>query len=120
ACLMYSISLPIGRGIARRMLAKWSWWGFPTLVCGHDATAVEVYEWLSNNRRVGLRPVGLIVDREDLEADDEPWYAGEWSSVPEVARAKGVYWAVVVPQEGTPSALAMSDVDNLSSLPHIH
>ena len=31
-----------------------------------------------------------------------------------------MYWAVVVPQEGTSSALAMSDVDNLSSLPHIH
>ena len=120
ACLMYSILLPIGRGIARRALAKWSWWGFPTLVCGHDATAVKVYDWLSNNRRLGLRPVGVIVDREDLEVDDEPWYAGPWSAAPEVARQKGVYWAVVVPLEGTPSALGMSDVDNLSSLPHIH
>jgi hypothetical protein len=86
---MYLISLPICRGVLRRALAKQSWWGFPTLVCGNDDSVVKVYHWLSSNRRLGVRPVGVIAEREELEIDgDEPWYAGSWSKTSEIAVEK--------------------------------
>src|SRR3990172_5423142 len=85
---MYMISLPICRGTLRRILAERSWWGFPTLVCGNDSSVVKVYDWLLSNRRLGLRPVGVIAGRKELEIDgDEPWYAGPWSEAREIAAA---------------------------------
>lgn len=121
AYLLYLICLPICRSTLRRALAKWTWWGFPTFVCGYDATVVDVYNWLSNNRRLGLRPVGVIADRDALELDgDENWYAGPWSEARELAEQKGVYWAVVVPPDGSTTELAVSITAHLNSLPHIH
>ncbi|HEY4232488.1 MAG TPA: undecaprenyl-phosphate galactose phosphotransferase WbaP [Lacipirellulaceae bacterium] len=121
ACVMCLIAMPIGRGVVRRILAKTSWWGFPTLVCGHNANVVNVQEWLANNRRLGLRPVGVIADRGDFEIDgDEPWYAGAWSAATEIAKKKGVYWSVVVPSEGDAPALFAAITQYLNTLPHIH
>jgi len=115
------VSLPLCRGWARRWLAKWSWWGFPTLVCGDDSVAVTLHDWLATNRRLGLRPVGVIADPSAMEIDtDEPWYAGTWSEAGKIAKRTGAYWAVVVPPEGGSTAIASSITDHLSTIPHIH
>lgn len=115
------ITLPICRGTTRRILAKCSWWGFPTLVCGDDAVAVKVYHWLMENQRLGLRPVGVIADADAVNAAaDESWYAGSWADAREVARQRGVYWAVVVPPEGTTATIASTVTEYLSTIPHIH
>lgn len=109
------------RGFARRILARCSWWGFPTLVCGDDAVAVKVYHWLAANPRIGLRPVGVIADPHVLDAQtDEPWYAGPWSAAREVAQERGAYWAIVVPPEGTSTTIATTITEHLSTMPHIH
>jgi len=118
---LYLISLPICRSALRRLLANWNWWGFPTLVCGNDATVVQVYDWLASNRRLGLKPVGVIADRHELELDgDESWYAGPWSTTREVAEARGAYWAVVVPPEGAATIMSDAIAEHLTTLPHIH
>jgi Undecaprenyl-phosphate galactose phosphotransferase WbaP len=121
AYAMYLVALPIFRGTLRRLLANQTWWGFPTLVCGTDAATVKVYQWLANNRRLGLKPVGVIADREALGLQgDEVWYAGNWSETREIAETRGIFWAVVVPPEAGPSALATSIAEYLTALPHIH
>ncbi|MEX2308339.1 MAG: undecaprenyl-phosphate galactose phosphotransferase WbaP [Pirellulales bacterium] len=113
--------LPASRSAIRSILAKWRWWGFPTLVCGNDSAAVQVYDWLANNKRLGLRPVGVIADREELEIEgDESWYAGSWSEANEVAKQKGAYWAVVVPPAGASAAFWVVITNHLSTIPHIH
>jgi Undecaprenyl-phosphate galactose phosphotransferase WbaP len=120
---LYLVSLPIGRGVLRRVLAKQSWWGFPTLVCGSDPSVIRVYHWLTRNHRLGLRPVGVIANWEDLGSmvnGDEPWYAGAWSGTREVAVAKGAYWAVVVPPAGGLPAVAEPVAAYLTAMPHIH
>jgi Undecaprenyl-phosphate galactose phosphotransferase WbaP len=82
---------------------------------------VKVYEWLSGNRRLGLRPIGVIVDSADLPVDgDEPWYAGPWSSIRGVAAKRHVYWAVAVPPKESGGVLSMSAMENLSTIPQIH
>jgi Undecaprenyl-phosphate galactose phosphotransferase WbaP len=118
---LYLVLLPICRGTVRRFVANRSWWGFPTFICGSDASAARVYQWLSNNRRLGLRPVGVIGEPGELGArGDEPWYAGNWTQTRELAEQKGVYWAVVVPPEGGPAALMTAIAEHLTAIPQIH
>ena len=59
ACVFF---MPLMRLRLRQALGRTSWWGFPTLVCGHDAAVVSVYQWLSENRRLGLRPLGVVAE----------------------------------------------------------
>src|SRR4029077_9043469 len=67
--------MPIFRSRLRRILSKTNWWGFPTLVCGDDSAVLSVYQWLCDNRRLGLRPIGIITDPHGLEVDeDSPGY----------------------------------------------
>ena len=118
---LYLVSLPICRGTLRRLLAKQAWWGFPTFVCGTDEAAIRVHDWLANNRRLGLRPVGVIADRKHLGIDGEQsWYAGSWAQTYGLAEQKGVYWAVVVPSDAGPAAMSALIAKHLTALPHIH
>lgn len=115
------VALPICRGTLRNLLAKTSWWGFPTLVCGSDATAVKAYKWLANNRRLGMIPVGVIGDARavDLHSSD-PAYAGNWSDARQAAEARRAYWAVVVPCRSGSTAPAELIAEYLSAAPHIY
>jgi Undecaprenyl-phosphate galactose phosphotransferase WbaP len=118
---MYLVALPICRGTLRSFLARRSWWGFPTLVCGNDATAVKAYKWLSNNRRLGLIPVGVIGDKCDLDVDgDESWYAGSWEQAREAAEDRKAFWAVVVPSRYGSGAAADLTAGQLTAVPHVY
>jgi Undecaprenyl-phosphate galactose phosphotransferase WbaP len=88
---------PIVRSMTRKTLAKYSWWGFPTLVCGDDAAAFSVDQWLHDNRRLGLRPVGVIADPTVLELEkNSPRYLGTWQEARQLAEERNAFWAVVV------------------------
>lgn len=89
--------MPMVRKWLRLALGRTSWWGFPTLVCGHDAAVVSVYQWLCDHRRLGLRPVGVIANPHVLELDkDTPGYGGDWTEARAVAERSNAYWAVLV------------------------
>ncbi len=121
ALLFCGVGLPVARSLARRTLAGCSWWGFSALVCGDDAVAVKLYHWLAANRRLGLRPVGVIADPSVLETTpDEPWYAGPWERASEIAQNRGIYWAVVVPPEGATANIGSAITEYLIAIPHIH
>jgi Undecaprenyl-phosphate galactose phosphotransferase WbaP len=121
AYLLSLTNLWVFRGLARRLLAKCPWWGFPTLVCGDDAVAPKVYQWLDANKRLGLRPVGVIADPSALDVGhDDPWYAGTWAEAGTIAAQRNVYWAVVVPPEGATTPIATTITEHLSAIPHIH
>jgi Undecaprenyl-phosphate galactose phosphotransferase WbaP len=93
---------PIFRSVARKWLAKTSWWGFPTLVCGDDTLAFGVDQWLLENRRLGLRPLGVIADQRILELEpDAPRYLGAWSEARRIAEERHAFWAVIVEPEET-------------------
>lgn len=118
ACL---VTLPIARGWARHVLGRWTRWGLPVLVCGDDPAAVRLYDWLSHNSHLGLRPVGIIADRQSLDVGpDDTWYAGPWEKTHEIAVERGAYWAVVVPPESRPAAISSLIADHLYTIPHVH
>jgi Undecaprenyl-phosphate galactose phosphotransferase WbaP len=103
------------------MLGRWTRWGIRCLVCGDDPAAVRLYDWLSHNHHLGLRPVGVIADRQALDVGpDDQWYAGSWEDTHHVAVERGVYWAVVVPPEDRPAAISSLIADHLYTIPHVH
>jgi Undecaprenyl-phosphate galactose phosphotransferase WbaP len=88
---------PIIRSVTRKKLAKTSWWGFSALVCGNDAAAIGVDQWLLKNRRLGLRPLGVIADPHVLELDSESSrYLGSWDQARAIAEQRHAYWAILV------------------------
>lgn len=118
ACLL---TLPIARNWARYLLGKWTNWGLPVLVCGDDLAAPRVFQWLADNHHLGLRPIGVIGDRDALDVGpDDTWYAGPWSETPAIADQRHVFWAVVVPPEGNPAAISSIIADYLYTIPQVH
>ena len=115
------LALPIGRSWLRYLLGKYTSWGIPALVCGDDAAAVRVYYWLADNRHLGLRPVGVVGNREALDAGPEDtWYSGSWSDAQGIADKRGVFWAVVVPPEERSTSISSLIADYLFTIPQVH
>jgi Undecaprenyl-phosphate galactose phosphotransferase WbaP len=121
AYVLSLVNLWVFRGFARRLLAMCPWWGFPTVVCGDDSVAVKVYRYLNSNKRLGLRPIGVISDAKASDVDvDAAWYAGTWSDARSIAEERRVFWAIVVPPEGPSTAITNIITEHLSTIPHIH
>jgi Undecaprenyl-phosphate galactose phosphotransferase WbaP len=122
ACyLACGVTLPVCRSWARRILGRWMGWGIPVLVCGDDPAAVRLHHWLRDKRHLGFRPVGLVGDPHSLAiGPEDKWYAGPWSAAHEIASERGVYWAVVVPEDGYSNTVATTIAQHLSSMPFIH
>jgi hypothetical protein len=121
AFALYLVALPIFRGTLRGLLARTSWWGFPTLVCGSDATAAMAHRWLANNRRLGMIPVGVIGEPEAVGSEDsERTYAGDWNDARQAAEARSAYWAVVAPCRSGRAAPAELIAEYLSAVPHVY
>jgi Undecaprenyl-phosphate galactose phosphotransferase WbaP len=118
ACLF---TLPITRTWTRHLLGRYTRWGLPALVFGDDAAAVRLYYWLADNHHLGLRPVGVVGNREALDAGpDDKWYAGSWSDTQELAEKKGVFWAVVVPPDDRSTSVSSLIADYLFTIPQVH
>jgi Undecaprenyl-phosphate galactose phosphotransferase WbaP len=115
------LALPVARSWSRRMLGTHTSWGIPALVCGDDAAAIRVFNWLTENHHLGLRPVGVIGDPRSLDAGpDDKWYAGSWSETTAIAEKRRVFWAVVVPPEDRSTAISSLVADYLYTIPQVH
>jgi Undecaprenyl-phosphate galactose phosphotransferase WbaP len=102
AYLVCMFLAPIVRSMVRKRMAKFSWWGFPTLVCGNDVAAFGVDQWLFDNRRLGLKPLGVIADARVLEVDsDSSRYLGSWEDARAVAESRNAFWAILVEPDET-------------------
>ena len=115
------LAMPVSRSWTRRILGNYTNWGIPALVCGDDAAAIRVYNWLADNHHLGLRPIGVIGDRRTLDAGaDDKWYIGSWSETTDVAEKRSVFWAVVVPPDDGSTAISKLIADYLYTIPQVH
>jgi Undecaprenyl-phosphate galactose phosphotransferase WbaP len=116
-----AFALPVVRTWTRHLFGKYTKWGLPTLICGDDAAAVRLYYWLADNHHLGLRPVGVIGNRETLDpTSDENWYVGPWEEAQDVAEKKQAFWAVVVPPEDRSASISSLIADHLFTIPQVH
>lgn len=115
------VGVPVCHAWARRLLGRWKFWGFPVLICGDNPNVLNVHDWIRSNPRLGLRPVGVIADREKAGIDaDDPRYAGPWSAVQQAAVEAKAYWAVVLPPDDATQTLPQLVTEYLAGIPHIH
>ncbi|MCH2113936.1 MAG: undecaprenyl-phosphate galactose phosphotransferase WbaP [Pirellulales bacterium] len=115
------ILAPIIRSRTRISLGKTSWWGFPALVCGDDASVFGVDEWLSANRRLGLIPCGVITNPTTLETEDNPsMHTGSWSQAHQLAEDKHAFWAVFVEHSESHQDVTSVVGDHLANVPHVY
>ncbi|MEO2045642.1 MAG: undecaprenyl-phosphate galactose phosphotransferase WbaP [Pirellulales bacterium] len=111
---------PFLRSRTRRWMARTSWWGFPTMVCGDNATVFGVYQWLSDNRRLGLRPVGVVTDPDTLEiGNDTPWQVTSWKNANHVAAKENAYWSVLVEEAEAVHDVTSTIENYLGNIPHV-
>ncbi len=112
--------MPMTRKWLRRVLGRTSWWGFPTLVCGHDSAVVSVYQWLCEQRRLGLQPLGVVANSDVLELDREtPGYMGDWSEARALAERGHAYWAVMVEPPESNAEVTATIENFLGNVPHV-
>ncbi len=70
ACLLTCLVLPFSRWIARKCLARTSWWGLRVLVLGDRLSALQTCQELGQNLSWGFRPMGYGCDSD---AQQEKW-----------------------------------------------
>jgi len=120
AYVLCIIIAPFARSRVRRLLAKTSWWGFPTLVCGDDALVFRVSSWLTDNRRLGLRPVGIVTSPEMTEFEGDTQLRTEkWQDAHTLAESQNAYWAVLVESSDDKRHVTSVVDENLGSMPHV-
>ena len=93
-------AIPLARAAARRVSARFPWWGQRVLVFGGGPAGLTVYQHLRLCPWLGLRPVGIVDDSGASEtARDHNCYRGAPDGAAAIAEREGVAWAVVAMPE---------------------
>jgi Undecaprenyl-phosphate galactose phosphotransferase WbaP len=100
APLLATFTLPFVRHLSRSYLAKSTLWGRRVLIVGGDARSAAILAKLEYSPHLGLRPVGVLEDLEELHNSiPEQWCLGTPEKLSEAANNLNVSMAVLVPQE---------------------
>lgn len=122
ACALSMFAIPILRSMIRPQLAKWRWWGHPTIIFGGGKTGMRMLSFLRRNPGMGLRPVGIIDDLDAHwrdEADAARHYLGPPADAVQLARDRGAYWGVLALGDRTGSELLEVVNQHAAYLPHL-
>lgn len=89
--------VPLFKSFVRSQCAKCRWWGYPAVVFASN-DGESLFQQLAGNRRMGVRPVGIIgpphsVWHEQLDESDE--YLGSDEETARIADQHNAYWAVI-------------------------
>lgn len=125
--LAWALSLPmltVLRDFARRVAAKFSWWGQPVLIVGEGESAARVYQTLQKQLTLGLRPIGIVGDLHAHWADNSPLskiYLGPHEEIGAIARRHAAFWAVVTREYAARGYLnrVMTEIPNVVVLPQV-
>lgn len=86
---------PMGRTLARVLLARTEWWGCPVIVIGEQSFGHKVIDTLQRWPEIGLRPVALLSeDVQDTSYKGVP-QSRQLSQAPVLATEQGIGGAVM-------------------------
>jgi Undecaprenyl-phosphate galactose phosphotransferase WbaP len=115
-------AVPICRHVVRGLVSQCAWWGQPVVIFGGGPKSAAVYRRLAGDPSRGLRPIGIINDR-NASWDDrhiEPaWYLGPPVAARRIADRFGIFWGIVALEQHNPAET--SDLlDQFSAvIPHL-
>lgn len=76
------ILLPFLRSLARRVMARYDWWGVKCLVFSAEQRVERLFKEHLKNTPSGLRPVGYIQNEVQTESEEiRPFYLGDLKTV---------------------------------------
>lgn len=120
AWLFALLIVPLGRGLARMLLAQTSWWGQPVVVLGAGLTGALVIRHLRDHPGLGLRPLAAFDDdpskHGSLEGVPVP---GPLDAAPDFARQHGICSAIVAMPGADPRRLLELDETQGDTFPHL-
>ena len=104
-CIILLATVPVFRGVARKLASPFHWWGQPVLVFGDGATAQSLYHYYLSHPRLGIRPVAIVEDLSNRSDEHNAARTSHWSNrVKTLRRKHNVFWAVVSTPLTTSSA----------------
>jgi Undecaprenyl-phosphate galactose phosphotransferase WbaP len=87
---------PIFRAMVRSLFSASSWWGSPVVILGAGQTGKSVLRTLTENRRLGLRPVAILDDNpETYQSLRESLLVGPLTECLELGRNQRISYAIV-------------------------
>ena len=117
-------ALPLGRGCARQLAARFDSWAQPVLIIGDFETGASLARDLERNRSCGLRAVGIVgaansqwQHEEEFRIDGTAHWLGTLEDAASIAADRGIYWAVII-ANGHPAVDHQAIEDCLTNIPH--
>jgi Undecaprenyl-phosphate galactose phosphotransferase WbaP len=88
--------VPAARALTRSAFANSPWWGSSVVILGAGRTGKRLLETLSNNPRIGLKPVALLDDNPDqYEQFSEHLLTGPLSLSVDLSREHRISYAII-------------------------
>ncbi len=108
------VVIPAIRYIARHLGAHCSWWGRRAIVVGGGERGVRLFQMLIRKKHLGIRPIGLIENLEQLSLGADPaTYLGPSSQLERLAAEQQVSLGVLVVEDGDSPHLDLVHEGNL-------
>lgn len=122
-CLIAVLLVPIMRSLARTLCSGFSAWGQPVIVFGDNPSGTANYDFLKENPRLGLRPIGIVGDVtehwKNPNDDQSEAYLGPPEEAESIARQHGVFWALIAMPDHSPEEIRKVIELHAGSIPHV-
>lgn len=104
--LAATFTLPLVRTLSRHVLSRFSWWGRRVLLVGGNEQAAKILGTLQKKPRMGLRPIGVLAEYDELHADiPANMHLGSPRELAEIAKAWNISMVVLVPNHDDNSSM---------------
>lgn len=91
--------LPFVRSTARRICERFEWWGERVIIAGTGKHALSIYEYLTSNLHLGLRPIGVVDDDPNnywvADSANEIRFLGVTDQLVTVCRRLDCHWVIM-------------------------
>jgi Undecaprenyl-phosphate galactose phosphotransferase WbaP len=111
------VTIPAGRGMARKWFCHRPWWGFPVVVIGSGEATRHVTWRLRGKPGMGLRPVAVLQDPNDpaLAIDGVPVFRKPELAV-DLHDRHGIQYGILIPRESCTAAEALDTFERYGKI----
>ncbi len=96
SCIFAVLLVPIFRTVTRTIFSTCTWWGSPVAILGFGKTGKQLFETLTKNPRIGLKPIAVLDDNPEQYVDVPPeLIRGPLSRCKQIAHEKRISYGII-------------------------